>query len=203
VLEREDPRDALVSPKHASLQALPHGACVGTSSLRRAMMIHRMRPDLQVAFVRGNIEGRLAKLDRGEFAGVVLAAAGLQRLGLAHRITEVFEPHRMLPAPGQGAIAVETRCDRSDLREILASLNDQTTGLCVAAERTVGLRMEAGCSQPFAAYATLSGGVMRLEAAHRDSEMSAPVFAAASAPVSRMEDAVRLGEELAGRLRGA
>ena len=202
VLRRGDPRDALVSQVGQGFAALLPGARIGTSSLRRAMMIHRLRPDLQVVFLRGNVEGRLAKLDRGEFAAIVLASAGLQRLGLGHRITEVFEPQRMLPAPGQGAIAVETRGDRSDLQEILAPLNDRGTALCVTAERTVGLRMDAGCSQPFAAYATLSEDTMHLEAAYRMDEVSEPVFAAASAPVGRTEDAVHLGEELARRLRG-
>jgi hydroxymethylbilane synthase len=201
VLRRGDPRDALVAQAGRALAAIPAGARIGTSSLRRAMMIHRLRPDLQIAFLRGNVEGRLAKLDRGEFAGIVLASAGLQRLGLAHRITEVFEPHRMLPAPGQGAIAVETRDDRPDLQKILAPLSDEGTTWCVTAERTVGLCMDAGCSQPFAAYATLSDGIMRLEAAHRTDDMSEPVFAAASGPVGRADDAMRLGEELGRHLR--
>lgn len=201
VLRRGDARDALVAHGGGGLSAVPAGARIGTSSLRRAMMIRRLRPDLQIAFLRGNVEGRLAKLDRGEFAGIVLASAGLQRLGLEHRITEVFEPHQMLPAPGQGAIAVETRADRSDLQKVLAALNDDATTLCVTAERTVGLCMDAGCSQPFAAYATLSDGIMRLEAAHCTGDMPEPVFAVASAPVGRTDDAIRLGEELARRLR--
>lgn len=201
VLVREDPRDALVARNGQVLAELPAGARIGTSSLRRAMMLRRMRPDLQISFIRGNVEGRLAKLASREFAAIVLALAGLRRLGLEHHVTEVFEPSRMLPAVGQGAIAIETCSGRSDLQEILAPMNDRETELCVSAERAVGRHMDAGCSQPFAAYARLSAGVMQLEAAHQSQHDAEPAFAMASAPVSRVEQAFSLGEEVAGRLR--
>lgn len=201
VLPREDPRDAWVASGGQVLADLPAGARIGTSSLRRAMMLRRMRPDLQIAFIRGNIEGRLAKLASGEFAAIVLALAGLRRLGLEQRVTEVFEPSRILPAVGQGAIAIETCSGRADLEAILAPLNDRGTELCVSAERAVGRHMDAGCSQPFAAYARLSAGVMHLEAAHQGQGDAEPRFAMASAPVSQMEQALSLGEEVAGRLR--
>ncbi|WP_332107456.1 hydroxymethylbilane synthase [Variovorax sp. PBL-H6] len=203
VLPREDPRDALVAPGGQVLADLPPGARVGTSSLRRGMMLRRMRPDLEISFIRGNVEGRIAKLVSGEFAAIVLALAGLRRLGLEHHATEVFEPSRMLPAVGQGAIAIETCCGRSDLQEILAPMNDRATELCVSAERAVGRHMDAGCSQPFAAFARLSSGVMHLEAAHQGGGDSEPIFAMASAPVHQVEQALSLGEEVAGRLRKA
>ncbi|VTU18233.1 Porphobilinogen deaminase [Variovorax sp. PBS-H4] len=203
VLAREDPRDALVARDGQVLAELPAGARIGTSSLRRAMMLRRMRPDLQISFIRGNVEGRLARLASGEFAAIVLALAGLRRLGLEQRVTEVFDVSRMLPAVGQGAIAIETRSGRSDLQEILAPMNDRATELCVSAERAVGRHMDAGCSQPFAAFARLSAGVMQLEAAHQGAGDAEPVFASASAPVSQVEQALRLGEEVAARLREA
>ena len=203
VLPREDPRDALVARDGQVLAELPAGACIGTSSLRRAMMLRRIRPDLQISFIRGNVEGRLGKLASGEFAAIVLALAGLRRLGLERHVTEVFEPSRMLPAVGQGAIAIETCSGRADLQEILAPMNDRGTELCVSAERAVGRHMDAGCSQPFAAHARLSAGVMHLEAAHQGEGDAEPRFCMASAPVSQVVQALALGEEVAGRLRRA
>ena len=203
VLPREDPRDALVAREGQVLAELPACARIGTSSLRRAMMLRRMRPDLQISFIRGNVEGRLGKLASGEFAAIVLALAGLRRLGLERHVTEVFEPSRMLPAVGQGAIAIETCSGRSDLQEILTPMNDRHTELCVSAERAVGRHMDAGCSQPFAAYAHLSAGVMHLEAAHQGQDHAETVFATASAQVSEVEQALALGEEVASQLRRA
>lgn len=200
ILPREDPRDALVASAGKGLAELPINARIGTSSLRRAMMLRRMRPDLEIAFIRGNVEGRLAKLASGEFAAIVLALAGLRRLGLEECVTEVFEPSRMLPAVGQGAIAIETCSDRLDLQDILALMNDRCTELCVEAERAVGRRMDADCSRPFAAHARLVAGVMHLEAAHQGPNDARPIFAEASAPVSQLDEALSLGDEIAGRL---
>jgi hydroxymethylbilane synthase len=164
VLEREDPRDAFVSNDYASLEQLPAGAIVGTSSLRRQALIAARFPLLQIKPLRGNLGTRLAKLDRGEYAAVILAAAGLKRLGLADRITALIEPEQSLPAPGQGAMAIEIRADRADLQEILAPLNHLPTELAVTAERTLSRAFGGSCQVPLAAFATIDGDQMRLRA---------------------------------------
>ncbi|HWW04521.1 hydroxymethylbilane synthase [Collimonas sp.] len=164
VLEREDPRDAFVSNDYASLEQLPAGAIVGTSSLRRQALIAARFPLLQIKPLRGNLDTRLAKLDRGEYAAIILAAAGLKRLGLAARIKAQIEPEQSLPAPGQGAMAIEIRADRADLQEILAPLNHLPTELAVTAERTLSRAFGGSCQIPLAAFATISGDQMRLRA---------------------------------------
>ncbi|WP_211461496.1 hydroxymethylbilane synthase [Collimonas silvisoli] len=164
VLEREDPRDAFVSNDYASLEQLPAGAIVGTSSLRRQALIAARFPLLQIKPLRGNLDTRLAKLDRGEYAAIILAAAGLKRLGLAARIKALIEPEQSLPAPGQGAMAIEIRADRADLQEILAPLNHRPTELAVTAERTLSRAFGGSCQIPLAAFATISGDQMRLRA---------------------------------------
>src|SRR6476469_4650140 len=146
VMEREDPRDALVAPRHASLDDLPQRAVVGTSSLRRVVLLRALRPDLRIEPLRGNLDTRLRKLDDGGYDAIVLAAAGLIRLGLAHRIRQVFEPRQMLPAAGQGALGIEIREERDDLRRALAPLVHQSTWLAVAAERAVSRAMGGSCS---------------------------------------------------------
>lgn len=162
VLEREDPRDALVSNHHASLSALPRGACVGTSSLRRVSQLRALRPDLRIEPLRGNVNTRLRKLDEGGYDAIVLAAAGLKRLGLGDRITELFEPVTMLPAGGQGALGIEVRSEAVALREALATLTHQPTLLAVTAERAVSRALGGSCSMPLAAYAVIDGDAMRL-----------------------------------------
>ncbi len=138
VMEREDPRDAFVSPHYASLAQLPQGAVVGTSSLRRQVLLHALRPDLKIVPLRGNLDTRLRKLDEGQYARcIVLAAAGLKRLKMDERIRSIFEPEEMLPAAGQGALGIEIRSDREDLRLALQSLVDMPTWLRVTAERAV------------------------------------------------------------------
>ncbi|WP_082814661.1 hydroxymethylbilane synthase [Collimonas fungivorans] len=164
VLEREDPRDAFVSNDYASLEQLPAGAIVGTSSLRRQALIAARFPLLQIKPLRGNLGTRLAKLDRGEYAAIILAAAGLKRLGLADRITAPIEPEQSLPAPGQGAMAIEIRADRADLQELLAPLNHLPTELAVTAERTLSRAFGGSCQVPLAAFATIDGDQMRLRA---------------------------------------
>jgi hydroxymethylbilane synthase len=164
VLEREDPRDAFVSNDYASLEQLPAGAIVGTSSLRRQALIAARFPLLQIKPLRGNLDTRLAKLDRGEYAAIILAAAGLKRLGLAARIKALIEPEQSLPAPGQGAMAIEIRADRADLQEILAPLNHLPTELAVTAERTLSRAFGGSCQIPLAAFATIDGDQMRLRA---------------------------------------
>jgi hydroxymethylbilane synthase len=150
---REDPRDALVSPRYGSLAALPRGAKVGTSSLRRMVSLARRRPDLEIVPVRGNVDTRLRKVDEGQFDAIVLARAGLVRLGLEGRATEVLEPEASLPAVGQGALGIECRQADVETRRRLRALHDATTAICVAAERGVLVALEGDCKTPLAAYA--------------------------------------------------
>lgn len=165
ILPREDPRDAFVSPAYASFEALPAGAKIGTSSLRRASLLRARFPHCEVLPLRGNLDTRLAKLDRGEFDAIVLAAAGLKRLGLAERIRAVIPPVDSLPAPGQGALGIEIRSDRHDMAAMLSTLEDRHTRLAVTAERAVSRALGGSCRVPLAAFATreASGG-LRLEA---------------------------------------
>jgi hydroxymethylbilane synthase len=164
VLEREDPRDAFVSNRFASLAELPQGAVVGTSSLRRVVQLMAMRPDLRVESLRGNLDTRLRKLDEGQYDAIVLAAAGLVRLGLAVRIRSHFDPAQMLPCASQGALGIETRADATELNARLAGLTDKATHLAVAAERAVSRVLGGSCSMPLAAYATWQGASLELRA---------------------------------------
>ena len=176
VLEREDPRDALVSPRFESLDALPQGAVVGTSSLRRMALLRALRPDLRIEPLRGNLDTRLRKLDEGQYDAIVLAAAGLKRLGLASRIRAVFEPDAMLPAAGQGALGIEVRADRADLLAALAPLASRSDGLATAAERAVSRALGGSCSMPLAAHARWQAdGRLRIDAALGDPEGQAPL----------------------------
>jgi hydroxymethylbilane synthase len=202
VMEREDPRDAFVSPKYASLSALPQGAVVGTSSLRRVALLRAARPDLRIEPLRGNLDTRLRKLDEGQYDAIVLAAAGLKRLGLQARIRAVFEPSEMLPAAGQGALGIEIRSDRTDVQQALAPLVHQATWLRVAAERAVSRAMGGSCSMPLAAYATLTGEQLQIDATWGDPEgRMALVSAQAGAAVADLAAATTLGEQVAARLR--
>ncbi|WP_153584990.1 hydroxymethylbilane synthase [Caenimonas koreensis] len=204
VMEREDPRDAFVSNKYAALADLPQGAVVGTSSLRRVVLLRALRPDLKIEPLRGNLDTRLRKLDEGLYDGIILAAAGLKRLGLGERIREVFEPEVMLPAAGQGALGIEVRSDRADLLELFAPLAHQTTWLCVAAERAVSRAMGGSCSMPLAAHAVFAGEYLQLRAAWGDPEGDATLLRAQSAgSVADLEAAAALGTEVAARLRAA
>ncbi len=161
---REDPRDALVSAAGSGLAGLPEGARVGSSSLRRQAQLLRARPDLRVWPVRGNVDTRLRKLDHGEFDALVLAAAGLHRLGLGHRITEYLHEDVCLPAAGQGALGIECRADDERVRALLVPLNDQRTHAHVTAERAVSAALNADCSAPLAAHASHQAGTMVLRA---------------------------------------
>ena len=165
VLEREDPRDALVSPRYASLAELPQGACVGTSSLRRVAHLMSQRPDLRIEPLRGNLDTRLRKLDEGQYDAIVLAAAGLVRLGLAARIRTRFDAASMLPAAGQGALGIEVRADDAELRDALAALIHRPTWLAVHAERAVSRGLGGSCSMPLAAHASWQGGNLHLACA--------------------------------------
>ncbi len=162
ILEREDPRDAFVSNRHSSLDELPAGAVVGTSSLRREAQLRERYPALEVRPLRGNLDTRLAKLDRGEYAAIVLACAGLKRLGLAARIKAVLDPDVSLPAVGQGALAIECRTDAPEVAALLAPLDHAPTAACLAAERAVSLALGGSCQLPLAAHAELTGDALRV-----------------------------------------
>ena len=202
VMEREDPRDAWVSSQYARLEDLPQGAVVGTSSLRRTVLLRALRPDLKIEPLRGNLDTRLRKLDEGHYAGIVLAAAGLKRLELTQRIRHIFDTEQMLPAAGQGALGIEVRAGRDDLRALLAPLADMNTWLRVAAERAVSRAMGGSCSMPLAAHAVLDGGVLRLRAAWGDPEGSATlVHADARTRALDLASAEALGLQVAAQLR--
>jgi hydroxymethylbilane synthase len=160
VLKREDVRDAFISLKYGSLTALPQGAVVGTSSLRRQAQVKRIRPDLQVVGFRGNVQTRLKKLADGVADATLLACAGLNRLGMADRITSPIATEDILPAVAQGAIAVEIRGDDTETADAIAPLNDAPTALCVTAERAFLAKLEGSCRTPIAGLAALDGDVL-------------------------------------------
>lgn len=164
ILEREDPRDAFVSNNFASLQDLPPGSVVGTSSLRRQALITARFPHLVIHPLRGNLDTRLRKLDQGEYAAIILAAAGLKRLGLPERIRAYIEPEQSMPAAGQGAMAIEVHSDRSDLLAWLAPLNHVATAQAVNAERSISKAFGGSCQIPLAAFATVKDDHMHLRA---------------------------------------
>jgi hydroxymethylbilane synthase len=216
VLERGDPHDAFVSNHHASLADLPVGAVVGTSSLRRLVILKSLRPDLRIEPLRGNLDTRLRKLDEGQYDAIVLAAAGLQRLGLDSRIRTIFEPDTMLPAAGQGALGIEVRADRQDLIDALALLAHPPTWLAVTAERTVSRAMGGSCSMPLAAFTRgPTANSMQLEAVWGDPGSAGPDVAPSAAPtliaplvrvqhhalVRDFAEAEALGEHVAALLR--
>lgn len=216
VMEREDPRDAWVSAHCAGLSDLPEGAVVGTSSLRRVVLLRDAlaaigRSDVRIEPLRGNLDTRLRKLDEGQYHAIVLAAAGLKRLGLEGRIRTVFEPSQMLPAAGQGALGIEVRSNRPEVMAALAPLAHMPTWWAVAAERAVSRAMGGSCSMPLAAFTTWleaphasRGGLLRLDAAWGDPEGSgALVRVQAQAQVGSLEAADALGTHGAALLRQA
>jgi hydroxymethylbilane synthase len=164
ILEREDARDAFVSNRYGALGELPRGGRVGTSSLRRAAQVAARHPGLVAHTLRGNVETRLAKLDRGEFDAILLAAAGLKRLGLGARIRGLLTPEESLPAPGQAALGIECLAARDDVRRLVAPLRHEETEACVRAERAVSAALGGSCTIPLGAFATLAGGELRLAA---------------------------------------
>jgi hydroxymethylbilane synthase len=164
ITAREDARDAFVSATYENLRGMPEGASVGTSSLRRAAQIAERYPGLEARLLRGNVETRLAKLDRGEYDAIVLAVAGLVRLGLVSRIASRLAPEESLPAPGQGALGIECLAGRPEVLERLCVLNDETSARCVRAERAVSRALGGNCSLPLAAYAEAAGASLRLRA---------------------------------------
>jgi hydroxymethylbilane synthase len=162
ICEREDPRDAFVSRSYTALDALPHGAKVGTSSLRRQCQLKALRPDLEILTLRGNVNTRLAKLDAGNFDAVILAAAGLLRLGFGDRITAYLDIATSLPAIGQGAVGIECRRNDPRVNGLIAALNHQPTQTRVGAERAMNHRLEGGCQVPIAGHAVLEDGTLHL-----------------------------------------
>ena len=205
VLEREDPRDAFVSVRFDSLAALPQGARVGTSSLRRVVQLGALRPDLDVQPLRGNLDTRLRKLDDGAYDAIVLAAAGLTRLGLGARIRAYFEPGEMLPCAGQGALGIEVRIDSQALQQRLEALTHRPTWFAVQAERAVSRALGGSCSMPLAAYAHWAGEVLTLEVAlgHALTPLAPLLRAKAQAAVTDDTGARALGERAAQALRDA
>ena len=213
VLEREDPRDAFVSNQFASLAELPQGAVVGTSSLRRQVLLRALRPDLRIVPLRGNLDTRLRKLDEGQYQAIVLAAAGLKRLEMENRIRAVFSETEMLPAAGQGALGIEVRADRQDMLDALATLAHLPTWLAVTAERSVSRAMGGSCSMPLAAFTRGAevGAELHLDAAwgepvdgEGEVRPGAPlVRASGQARVATLAEAQALGERVAAQLRAA
>jgi hydroxymethylbilane synthase len=199
---REDPRDVLVSPRYETLAALPKGARVGTSSLRRAVALRVARPDLDCVPIRGNVDTRLRKVDAGEYDAVVLARAGLVRLGLEARATEILSPEVSLPAVGQGALGIECRDADAAVRAVLAPLHDATTATCVAAERGVLRALGGDCKTPIAAHAERDGASMRLRAFFAGDDGTAVRRGERRVPWPDEESASRIGGELGRELIG-
>ncbi len=160
--EREDARDAFVSNNYASLEDLPHGSVVGTSSLRRQSQLQARLPHLKIESLRGNLQTRLRKLDEGQYAAIILAAAGLIRLGLSARIRDTISPELSIPAVGQGALGIEIKASRTDLLEVLAPLNHLDTQQCVEAERGFSRALAGSCTVPLGAFATKKDGLISI-----------------------------------------
>ncbi|KIA80051.1 porphobilinogen deaminase [Chromobacterium piscinae] len=197
VCEREDPRDAFVSNRFHNLSELPAGSVVGTSSLRREAQLRARFPQLTVKPLRGNVQTRLKKLDDGEFDAIILAAAGLKRLGLAERIQSELAPSESLPAAGQGALGIEIREDRADLLALLAPLNHAESRACTAAERALAKELGGSCQVPLGAFATLADGTLTLGGLVAHPDGSVVLTASASAPADYAE---ALGRAVAKKL---
>jgi hydroxymethylbilane synthase len=163
ICQRADPRDALVSNRFHAVEALPPGAVVGTSSLRRRCQLLALRPDLHVVSLRGGVQTRLRKLDDGDFDALLLACSGLTRLGLDARIAEAIAPERILPAIGQGALGLECRVGDEEVEALIAPLNDEPDAICVRAERAMNAALDGGCQVPVAGYAVLDGDRITLK----------------------------------------
>jgi hydroxymethylbilane synthase len=198
VLPRDDPHDAFLSLKAPTLAALPKGASIGTASLRRQAQLLRRRPDLTVVPIRGNVNTRLKKLEAGEVDALVLALCGLERLGMAERVTEILSPEVMLPAVGQGVLAVECRACDEKLRRLLEPLHDQASAACVAAERAMLAALDGSCRTPIAGLAELDGDRLVLEGLLLKPDGNAEVRARCAGGIGEAES---LGTELGGELR--
>ncbi len=197
ITSREDPRDALVSNRHDSLDALPDGARVGTSSLRRRCQLNAIKPGLEVINLRGGVHTRLRKLDAGEFDALILASAGLLRLGLEQRIGERLNPDRFVPAIGQGAMGIELRQGDETTESLVAPLNHRESALCVRAERAMNAALGGGCQVPIAGHATLDQGTLTLVGVVASIDGSEVIRASGTAPDSEPE---ALGRRVASAL---
>lgn len=202
ITRREDPRDALVSRSRQPLAELPSGVAIGTSSLRRQVQLKRLRTDLVIKPLRGNLDTRLRKLDSGQYDAIVVAVAGLKRLGAFERVTQVFEPEEMIPAIGQGALAIELRADDTRMRSLLSVVHHRDTATATTAERAFLQRLGGGCQVPIAAHARLRDDGLYLIGLVANPEASALVRGARAGPE---EEAAALGTALAEELlaRGA
>lgn len=194
VMARADPRDGLVSNHYDTLAGLPSGAGVGTSSLRRQCQLLAVRPDLDVRTVRGGVHTRLAKLDAGEFDALLLAVAGLERLGMGARVREALEPEVLLPAVGQGVLGIECRCADSDVEGLIAALGDADSAARVSAERAMNARLGGGCQVPVAGYAELDGRDLTLRALVASVDGSRMLRAQGRAP---RDEGAQLGQRVA------
>jgi len=197
ICEREDPRDAFVSNHFDDLDALPPGSVVGTSSLRRQAQLLARRPDLKIQFLRGNVNTRLAKLDAGEYDAIILAAAGLIRLGFGERIRSSISVDESLPAGGQGAVGIECRTTDSELHALLECLNHAPTAIRVVAERALNKRLNGGCQVPIACYAVLEGDQLWLRGLVGQPDGTVLLRAEGRAPAA---DAEALGVQVAEAL---
>jgi hydroxymethylbilane synthase len=182
ICEREDPRDALVTNQFDSLQAMPSGSRIGSSSLRRRLQLQQCRPDLVYQELRGNVDTRLRKLDDGDYDGIILAAAGLKRLGLAHRISESIDTGISLPSAGQGAVGIECRSDAADVKALLVAINHADTQFRVTCERMISAGLGASCSLPIAAYATLDNDQISLSSYVSDIDGKSPLRISRTGP---------------------
>jgi hydroxymethylbilane synthase len=197
ITRREDPRDCLISRNGRSLKGLPNSARIGTSSLRRQAQLRHHRPDMDVLDLRGNVDTRMKKLDAGEFDAVVLAMAGVNRLGLASRVTQVLGEDFMLPAVGQGALGIETRADDAETQRLVASLDDTDSRVCVTAERALLRTLHGGCQIPLGALGVLRGGELHLEAGVFSVSGTDCVRTSENGPPEDAEDiGIRLAEAL-------
>lgn len=197
IMERDDPRDAFVSPRYGSLAEMPHGAVVGTSSLRRESQVRARYPQLEVRPLRGNLDTRLGKLDRGEYDAIILAAAGLRRLGLEDRIRGLLDPEISLPSAGQGALGIEILESRNDLAAALAPLSCPQATACAMAERAVSRVLGGSCQVPLAAYAQINGDMLKIDALVAEPDGTRIIR---SSKTGKRKDAEHLGETAAREL---
>lgn len=196
--KREDPRDAFISNLHASLESLPPGSIVGTSSLRRESQLRARFPHLKIEPLRGNVQTRLRKLDEGQYAAIILAAAGLKRLGLGERIRALISPENSLPAVGQGALGIECRSDRPDLELLLRPLHDAETASCVLAERAMSRALAGSCQVPLGGFAEVKAGKLHMRGFVASPDGQRLIRAEQSGDINQPED---LGNAVANALR--
>ena len=197
ITEREDPRDAFVSNRFSNLDALPEGSIVGISSLRRESQLRAQFPHLQVQPLRGNVQTRLRKLDEGQYAAIILAAAGLKRLGLSDRITALLNPEQSLPAVGQGALGIECRADRTDLIELMQPLHHPETAYCVEAERAMSRVLGGSCQVPLGAFGEIIDGSLQLRGFVAQPDGSRIVSDTLN---GKPENGITMGQQLAQKL---